>query len=85
MAKILYYVTHVNIPWDAVVTRSIFFQILQNIYPRARTCWQNIGRLFRVQSLIDVLLLPMQYCMKYHDILDRVITAPECIDENDFQ
>ena len=38
-----------------------------------------MGCLFGVQPLIDILPQLLQWCLLYHAILDRVITALDCI------
>ena len=55
---------------------------LQNTHKRtlhSSPVGASYGCLLWVQSLIYVLLLSLQYCVWYHVISDRRITAPDCI------
>ena len=50
-----------------------------NKHPEARP-WRDMASfLLWVQSVTHVLLLPLQYCIWSHYILDHVITVPGCI------
>ena len=48
-------------------------------HPIARPWGRVMGCLLWVQTYIDILLLSPQWCIQYHVILGRVITALDCI------
>ena len=64
---------------SVVITRQFFLQNTHNRHPIARPCWRDMGCLLRVQALINVLPRSLQWCMKYHVVLDHVITTLDCI------
>ena len=56
-----------------------FRQNIHNRHPIARPSGRGMGCLLWVWSLIQVLLLLLQWRGQYRDKLDRVITALDCI------
>ena len=67
-----------HLQYVAIITVSIFCKILTTDTPYfAREA--RYGCLLWVRNVIYVLLLSLYFCMWYHDILHRVITALDCI------
>ena len=63
------------------ITWSDFSQIFTKDDPIAHPLGRAMGCLLWVQTLIDVLNPFLQWRVKYHVILDRVIMALDCISE----
>ena len=59
----------------AVITRSIF----SKRHPLARPIGRGMGCLFWIRILLYVLLHSLQWFIRYHVALNRVITALDCI------
>ena len=55
-----------------------FLQNIHKRYPIARLSGRGMRCLLWVQPLIDILPQFLQWCVQYHVILDRVITALDC-------
>ena len=70
---------YVDIQCGAVITRSIFSQIFHKIHPKARPLRRGMGCLLWIQHLIDILPQFLQLLFWYLTILDRLITAFDCI------
>ena len=64
---------------DAVTTRQFFFQNIHERHATARPSGRGMGCLLWVQLLIDILPQFLQWYVQYHVILDRVISALDCI------
>ena len=56
-----------------------FFKNIHERHPIARPLGRGMGCFLLVQPLIDILPQFLQWYMQYVDILDRVITALDCI------
>ena len=65
-----------NIQCGAVIMRSIFSKI---IHKRACPLGRGMGCLLWIQRLIDILSQFLQLFMQYLTILDRILTALNCI------
>ena len=50
--------------------------------PHSSKLWRDMGCLMWVETLNYILSQSVQWCMQYRSILDCVITAPDCIAEN---
>ena len=48
-------------------------------HPIAHPLGRDMGCFFWIQTLIYIMSQWVQWCMQYHLILDRIITAPDCI------
>ena len=59
-----------------------FLQNINERHPIARPPGRRMGCLLWVQSLIDILPQFLQWCVPYHVILYRVITALGCISQS---
>ena len=63
-----------------VITRSVPQKSSQKISIARALRW-DIGCILGIQILVYVILLPLQWWMQYHVILDFVITAPDGISQ----
>ena len=55
-----------------------FLQNTHERHPIACPSGQGMGCLLWFQPLIDILPQLLQWCVQYHDMLDRIITALDC-------
>ena len=62
----------------AVITRSVFTKNSHNRHPIARPWGRDMGCHLWVQSLLNVLIQSLLWCMHYRVLLHRAITALHC-------
>ena len=63
----------------AVITRSTCSQTNPKGIPRIRSLRWDMRWLLLVQTLKCITPHSLKWCMRYHVILDSVLTAPDCI------
>ena len=64
---------------DAALTQSVFSKILKTDTPLLTCGGWDMGCLFYVQALINVMPQSLQWCMNYHGLLHHVIMTLHCI------